>query len=279
MKLRTLSLLILPICAATFVVAQLNAPKAGIVRYPDGSVHTVFGLPANYVVDPAHAATADAVSFSDTAGLIARDGRITLVDGTLKTIAEYDSGEAAPLVNVDGDLNSAVAWLPTRHALLRWNGTAFAITEVNGTGGLAKVTSVRLDRPDTAKLLATNPDSSVSEATISLSQGELTTLDILPGVRGPAFRQHSFVVFRDEHGLEIATSTAIVRTLPLPPPEFTGDLTFERMSSDSLHLISTGTKQSWVLHLGNSAAPLLYQLPEPPAHSTQTLPVVGEVQK
>ncbi len=276
MKHPSLSSFLLALCAVASLEAQLNAPHVGVVRYPDGAVHAVSGLPANYVVDPAVAGSADSVSFSNSGGLIAKDGRILLVDAAFKTVAEYDTGESAPVVNVDGDLNSAVAWLPSRHALLRWNGGSFVMTEVNGTSALGKVTSVRLADAHTAKLLATNSDGSVSEATVGLPQGELTSLEVLPGVRGPAFRQHSFVVFRDERGLEIANSTAIVQTVPLPAADINVDLTFERMSSDSLHLVSATTKQNWVLHFGNSAASLLFQLPEPPARTAQTLPIPSQ---
>ncbi len=261
MNHRTLVFFTLPFCAAALLHAQINPPKAGVVRFPDGTVHAVYGLPANYIVDGQVLASADAVSFSDLGGMIAKDGRISLVDAAFKTVAEYDSGEAAPLLNINGDLKSAVAWLPTKRALLHWNGTSFVVTEVNGSGILGAVSSVRIAAPNIAKLLATNSDKSVSEAAISLLSGELTSLDTLPGVRGPAFHQQSFVVFPEDQGLAIAGASAVLRTLPLPLT----DLTFERMSSDSLHILSPSTKQNWILHLGAVTPPHLSQLPESPA--------------
>lgn len=260
MKRRSLSLLLLLSGAAVLLDAQLHAPKAGVVRYPDGTVHTVYGLSANYVVDGHPLTSADAASFSDAGGLLANHGKILLTDTGLQTIASFDSGESAPLLNIDGDLKSAVAWLPIQQALLHWNGSALVLTSVHGGTSLGAVTSIRLTRANTAELLVTNRDNTVSQATVALDSGEVTSVEPLPGIRGPAFQQQSFVVFRDERGLEIATSSAVIQTLPLPASA--ARLVFERMSSNAVHLISSASKQSWVLHLGASLAPQLSQLPE-----------------
>jgi hypothetical protein len=81
----------------------------------------------------------------------------------------------------------------------------------------------------------------------------------LPGVTGPAFFQHSFVVFHDRYGLEIASRDGALRTLPVKP----GDLQFDRMSSDWVHISSLGTHQNWILHL-NSTKLELSELPAAP---------------
>lgn len=266
MNRRTVFLFVLSLCAAAFVQGQINAPKVGVARYPDETLHIVYGIPANYIVDGQALASADAASFSDAGGIVAKNGSISLLGPALKTIAEYQSGEAAPLLNIDGNLNSAIVWLPKQRALLRWNGTSFVLTQVNGLSASAAVSSVYLAGANTVKLLLANPEATASEASISLDSGELTSLDALPGIRAPAIRQQSFFVFRDDHGLAIATSTAVIETFPLPGLSSKSDLTFERMSSNAVHVMSASTGQNWVLHIGNPISAQLFLLP---GHSTQ----------
>lgn len=270
MHRRTLSLFVLLSCVSVLLHAQLKNPKAGVVRYSDGTLHAVYGLPANYVVDTHTLASADAASFSDAGGITSKNGHILLVNASFATVADYQSGESAPVLNIDGDLKSAVAWLSAQHALLRWSGSSFILTEVNGSGAFGPVTSLHLTPANTAKLLFTNSNnSSVSEATVALDSGEVTSVETLSGIRGPAFQQQSFVVFHDERGLAIATSTAIIQTFPFSVA-LDDDVTFERMSSDALHVTSRATGQNWILHLGASVTPHLSQLPS--AAPSRTLP-------
>lgn len=272
----TLFLSVLPFCVSFLLEAQLNTPNAGIVRYQDGTIHRVLGLPANYVVDGTALDSADHVSFSDAGGILAKDGRIRLVDSAFKTLAEYDSGDPAALVNIDADLQSAVAWLPTHRRLLYWNGTSFSSTEVKGSDGLGSVTSLWITGR-TAKLLATGRDGGVLEANVSLDSGELISIEGLPGVHSPAFRQQALLVFHDHNGLSIANSSATIRTFPVPA----GDLIFERMSSDTLHLMSPLTQQNWLLRLsssGPSSTPGsiggdLFLLPAISAHASLASPI------
>ena len=104
-------------------------------------------------------------------------------------------------------------------------------------------------------------EGNVSEITISLDTGRLTSLKFLPGIRGPAFLQQSLVLFRDKQGLAIEAPDGSRRTVSVPARDFT----VERMSSDWLHLTSPSTQQSWVLHLNSSAL----QLSEMPVSKTE----------
>ena len=238
--------------------AQVDTPNVGVARYSDGSVHSVFGLHANLIVGKQATGPADAISFSNSAGLISKNGRIQLFGPGLKLVTEYDSEETAPLLNVDDDLNTAIAWLPAHHALLRWTGKAFELKEVSPGSFAGQVSSVRLQNPQTAALLVTGSEGAVSEAAVSLETGNLVSFNILPGVTGPAYFQCSYLVFHDERGLEIASRDGAVRTLPLPE----NDLAFERMSSDWLHISSLRTGQSWILHLSSTKLELS-ELPTP----------------
>ena len=270
MKPRIAISFLLPMCLAAHLHAQLNTPKVGIVRYSDNSLHLVSGLRDDFIVSEQALGSANLASFSDSGGLIAKTGRIELIGPDSSVIAEYDSAESAPVLNMDGSLTSAVAWLPTSHTLVHWNGSLFVKTAVL-TNLPGPVTAVRIDSPTTAKLLVTENGGEVSEATISLEYGSLIALDLVPAATGAAFAQSSFVLFHDEHGLEIATRSGALRTLSLTAP----DLTIERMSSDWLHLASATAKQDWILHLTPTALELS-ELPAPSAthlaSSTSSLP-------
>lgn len=247
---------ILALCLAATLQAQINAPKVGVARYSGGQVRTIYGLEANFIVGEQMSTMADAISFSDSGGLISRGGHILLTARDASVIADYDSGETAPVLNLDGALATAIAWLPTHHALLHWNGKSFVLMPVT-SGIFEKVTSLRMLSPNSARLLLATADS-ILEATISLDTGFLISINPLPDVRGPAVQQHSFLVFHDQQGLEIAAADGTLRTLSLPE----SDLTIERMSSDWLHLSSATTKRDWALHLTNTAVHLS-QLPAP----------------
>ncbi len=261
MRTRVVFFLVVSVCPAAWLEGQINAPKVGIARYSDNSVHAVFGVHDDFVISTQAMGSADGISFSDSGGLLAKNGRIQLIGPSAAVVAEYESGESTPLVNVDGDLTSAIAWLPSRHSLLHWNGRSFVLTEVASAlpGG---VTSLHVENGSTAQLLVNEKGGVVSEAAISLESGYLLSLKVLPGVVGPAFRQYSSVLFHDERGLEVVSGGDAPHTLPLSAT----DLTVERMSSDWLHLASATSKQNWILHLSRSAIELS-ELPALPARS------------
>ena len=93
---------------------------------------------------------ANSVSFSDSGGLVSRAGKIDLVDANAKVIASFASDEAAPVLNMDGALTTAIAWLPSSHSILYWNGKDFAHAEANLAG---EVTGIQVTEPDKARLL------------------------------------------------------------------------------------------------------------------------------
>ncbi len=273
MKRRTLFFFALPCCTAALLDAQVSAPKIGFARYADSTVHAVYGVQSAFVVSDKPVGVADAASFSDYGGLLSTNGRIQLLDRAASLIAEYDSGESRPVLGIDGDLTSAIAWLPGRHALLHWNGKSLAIIQTND--GLEQVTSVRVQSATSAKLLISERGGAVSEAVVSLETGNLVSMTLLPGVQAPAYQQNSFVLFQDANGLEIQSPAGeALRTFPLSA----GDVRFERMSSEWLHLSSRTTKQNWVLHLTKRGAQLA-ELPETAARSTAASPIQQETTK
>jgi hypothetical protein len=115
--------------AALLLEGQVAAPRIGIVRYSDGSVWTLNGLRANFIVGSRLFQSTTTVSFSDEAGLVAVPGEIDLVnlDGTV--VGRYPTDEAQPALNIAAGVLSARIWLPSKGTLLRWDGTSFVAAE------------------------------------------------------------------------------------------------------------------------------------------------------
>lgn len=260
MKLHILALGAVSTCLAGWLYAQVSAPQLGIVRYADNTVRPIYGVQENLIVGKQTFPFADAVSFSDSGGLVAVKGHIQLISRRGSVLSEYYANERKPLLDIDGALTTAIAYLPSRDALLHWSGKSFILTQLEKGSFSGMATSVQMQGARAARLLATTARGNVSEITISLDTGQLTSEKFLPGIRGPAFLQQSFVLFLDKEGLEVEAPNGNRRTLSLPSRDFT----VERMSSGWLHLTSPSTKQCWVLHL-NSAVLQLSELPVPPA--------------
>ncbi len=241
--------IILPVLAAGILYAEVGAPQIGVVRYSDGSVRAVYGLAANFIIAGKPFASADAVSFSDRAGLLAKNGTIQLVKADGATLAKYESNESKPVLNVDGDAESAIAWLPSEHALLRWTNAGFRLYPLAPLDG--RVTSLKADGPDRAQLWILNNDGSTSRATATLSTGELVSVDAIPGASGPAFAQQSALISHERGGLAIETANGLRQTVSVP-----SDVVIERMSSGWLHLSSASTNQDWALRVAGSEVEL-----------------------
>jgi hypothetical protein len=94
-------------------------------------------------------------------------------------------------------------------------------------------------------MLLMNSDGSAFEGTVSLQSGELLSLQSLPGVRGPAFWQGSFLFFQDANGLEAVSPKGAAQKIAVSAK----DLSFDHISSTSVLLTSQSENRAWVLHL------------------------------
>jgi hypothetical protein len=203
--------LFLPLTALV-LMAQVNAPTIGIARLADGNVRALSGLPENLVLTPHSFGVFDAASFSDSAGLVAKNGLIQLVTPSFQVLGEYASAEQHPVLNVDSGAMSAIAWLPSSHSIVYWNGTQFVTALVESVGQTFQATAIRLTG-NTAQMLLTGTDNAVFAANISLSSGELVSISALPGIRGPAFWQGTDVLFVSENQLRVAAANGTIRSL------------------------------------------------------------------
>jgi hypothetical protein len=244
------------ICVIAFA-GQVMTPRIGFAHYADGSLRAVSGVASAFVVSDALLRGADAASFSDAGGLISGSGKIQLVDSSLAVIAEYGSAETNPVLNVDGPLDGAVAWLPSSHVLLHWTGTEFRATSIDDSS-VDRVLSVRMKDTATAEFLIAAAKEGVLRAEISLETGAVRSINVVPGVTGSAFLQQGFVISQDQNGLQVLSASGRIQTIP-----FAGrDLRFERMSANWVHIVSTATHQDWALHVGSRITDLS-ELPTP----------------
>ena len=240
--------------------AQINVPKIGIARYPDGSFHSVQGLPANMIVADMPLDAAEAASFSDSGGLIAENGTIRLLSPSCSVLAEYAAGER-PLLAITGDLTSALAWLPNAHTLLHWNGAAFDSVQLMESDIEGTVTDLQPSGSKLVRLIVRHADESVSGVTVSLRTGNLVSSEPLTGVRGYAFGQQFLIVYVSGKQLVADNLRGYRRTVAFPA----ADVLIERMSNNWLHLYSPSLRQNWALRITQSDLDLsmLPGLPEP----------------
>ena len=257
MNRHTLVSIALLLSGAASVRAGINAPQVGITRHSDGTVHSLYGLHANFIYGRQMFSLAQAASFSDQAGLLSVRGQIELISPSGVVLATIKANEPSPVLNVDGDVNSAIAWLPSQKALLFKTDSSFDLVAV-GDAFSGTVTSLSR-RGSSARLFVNAADSSVSQIDIDLNSGNITNLQPIPSASGPVFAQQSFLIFHDDAGLEIMAPDNSIRTLPLAAT----DLTVERLSSAWLHLHSESLGRDWALHLDSTAVELS-ELPAPP---------------
>lgn len=226
------------------LLAQVSVPKVGTARYPDGSLHAVQGLPLNLIVADLPLDSVEAASFSDSGGFVSQNGALRLLASNFSVVAQYSAGEK-PLLSIDGELTTALAWFPNAHRLIHWNGSKFDELSVADGDIEGRVTAIQSAGPRQARLLVLHADDSVSAVTISLRNGNLVTSEALPGVRGYAFGQGFFVVYASDKELVVDNLRGYRRSIVIPAQDFVID----RMSSNWLHIFSPSLQQNWALHL------------------------------
>ena len=256
------------VSASSLVFAQVTAPVAGLVRYGDHSVHIVYGLPGNFVVAPSTFQSATALSCASSACLVANNNVLSLLrsDGSVAGTHELDG--TAPVLSLEDDPLSALAWIPAEHVLLRWSGQKFFSLPIDPAAIGGTVTSLARAGHQLASLLVTQPDRTVSRVQVSLANGAIISSDLLPGVRGPAFEIDGRVLWMDDEGLVLQdASSRVIEILPVSgnrPSEVAIDFTCERMSSGWVHLFLPSNVSDWALRL-NGQQFSLTRIPAPPS--------------
>jgi hypothetical protein len=238
-----------PLLLSGLLNAQLSVPKLGFARFSDGSIHAVHGLAANLIVDPRPSSAADGASFSDFGGLASANGLIQIMDADGVVLREYESGETQPILNMDSSLQSAVAWLPSRHLLLGWDGAAFTKTAVDDSSFGGKVAFVKLASGKVVELFVERADSSVAKVSVSLTAGRVMSSDAQPGGHGAVFVQQDWVLSQSGRGLTAELPNGNRQAIELSKePLPADDLTIERMSNDWLHISSRSTGTHWAVY-------------------------------
>ncbi len=252
--------LLLSLALASTLDAQVSAPSPGLARNGAFPIQTIYGVAGSLVANPSMLGSADALAFADCFGIIAAGGQVKLLRSNGSDLGHFETRENHPVLNLDSDPASAVAWLPASHSLLWWVNNQWQQAAIDGLPEGAAVTSLARDSADSARLILSQTGSSALAVTISLPQASVTSIDLLPGVRGPAFQFGSKLIWADEQGLVIASAAGPVEhTLPLPAA---GLFSAERMSSQWVHLyFPAGGGTHWALHLGDK--PTLSRIPMP----------------
>ncbi len=252
--------LLLSLALASTLGAQVSAPIPGFARNGALPIKTIYGVAGSLVANPSMLGSADALAFADRFGIIAAGGEVKMLRSNGSDLGHFETRENHPVLNLDSDPASAVAWLPESHSLLFWNNNQWQQVAVEGLPEGATVTSVTRDSANSSRLLLTQTDASVLAVTIALPQGSVISIDLLPGVRGPAFQFGSKLIWANEQDLDIGSpSGAVEHTLPLPAA---GVFSAERMSSQWVHLyFPAGGGTHWALHLGDK--PTLSRIPMP----------------
>jgi len=253
------------LCGQIVAAHQLSSPRVGAVRYVDGSVYLLYGLPNNYVLGPRVLDGVDAASFSEGGGIVAQKGTLTLLGSDFSPIGTFEAGESKPLLGINDNPSTAIAWLPAVQKLVHWNGQAFVSVSVPDLSREGEISFVSKRDPKVAFLLLHSSSGSVSEVSISLQTGQVLSAATVVGVQGPSFQHRSSIVSLDYRDLVIATpSNGNTRRFPLNAD----DLRMEQASSDCLHISSPATRRNWVLHFHNGDFDVA-ELPSPSARVTK----------
>jgi len=260
MKLPPLLAICLGATACIPANCQLATPSVGYVRYPSGDVRSIYGLQGNYIVGDSVLSSGEAASFSEAGGLILRSGTLVLVDSKFATVATAEVHESAALLRIDGSPETAVAWLPGSRALVHWNGKSLATASLSSIGEGATVTSVRKLDANTASLLVSKPDGTLTRNRISLRTGELKSSQPVAATCNSSWEDGSRILCFSDRKFSILSPVGdILQALPLPVD---GNVAMEQASARCLHVSGKPPGEDWLLHLDDKDLQL-YQLPSP----------------
>lgn len=259
MKFYKIVSIVLFLCAPEFLKSQLAAPTVGYVRLANGAAYGVYGLEGNYVLGDSVLGSLQAASFSNQGAFVARPGSLTLLSPDLTAIASWNCEESAPLVHMQGDRTTAIAWLPAAHQMVHWDGQSFQAVDASGFAAAGSVTSINKVDESTASLLVLAADNTVTRYLVSLHDGSVNSSAVLAGVRGRTFEDGPRILWLADHKLTAATHTGDpLKTFQLAA----GDLSIEYAASNCLHLSSKISERDWLLHTTDNDL-RLYELPRP----------------
>jgi hypothetical protein len=267
--------------AQTQATPPLASPQVGVVHCPDGSLRTLYGLPANFLYGSLLGRGINAAAFSNTAGLVFRSGRIEYLatDGT--TLDAYLTDEPNPLLAVGpvnaGGLSSptiALAWLPSTQVLLSWVGGTASPVQVWPSPG--NVISLSPTATGFANLMVATADGGVERLTVSLATGQVVESSTVMGATSVAYQQNGFVLLPVTDGLQVRFPDGHQQLLAIR----TGVLRFEAVSNEWVHLsiprTSSSAESDWLLHLDVAvqaeSSLQLSELPGTPLRTPKILP-------
>jgi hypothetical protein len=234
--------LVLTSLSRTPAKGEIATPRLGAVRCPDGTVRFVFGIPASLLLMPTSLSTAESLASSSRALLISSDGVVRFYDADGSLRAEAPASDPHPVMGVENDLESAVVWLPSTHALMFWNNGEISSTDVAGSLP-GPVLAVRRSG-DIARFLVQD-GAGVSEVAVSTKDGRIESTHLLPGVQWPAIWAGPHVVYMRHDQLVVLNSAGKEFQMELPMP----GMTLQALSEEWVHVSSPDGKCDWAVHI------------------------------
>lgn len=250
---------IVSLCIAPMPLAsQVNAPKAGVVRYRSGSVHPVYGLGSSWVVRAPFVRSAVAAAFSDRFGLVSDGASLSLLKEDFSPLARTSCVESNPVLGISDTSDSAVAWLPSRAVLIAFDGKNFTSIPVIGLEPGVAITAIAKSG-SVVRLLETRPDLTVAVVEVALPTGQVSASREIIEARGRAALHGNYVCSVYESKLHLSPlDNAPALEFPLEG----ADVSFEQASSKSLHITSPAGNRNWIAYSENGHIALA-ELPAP----------------
>lgn len=261
--------------------APLAGPPVGVVHCPDGSLRTIYGLPANLMFGGLLGRGVNAAAFSSTAGLILRAGQIEYLAANGASLGTYVTDESTPLLAVSSTASTdsassaaALAWLPSSHSLVVWRGST--ATQVEAPDLPGQVIALSLSAEGAANLMVATDSGSVEQLTVSLATGQITETLTVEGATGSAYAQNGFLLLPGADGLLVRFPDGHQRVLGIK----TAAVQFEPISDEWVHLSTpksaADSGSHWLLHLDKAAtgdvALQLSELPAAPVRVPKVMP-------
>lgn len=256
--------LVLPLLLSVLVepaFSQISAPQVGLVRYADGGVYRVTGVPGNYIIGDRLFDAVEALNFSEAGGLMLRSRSLLLLDANASVIASYAAGAGKAVVGVQKKLDSSIAWLPSSNTIVHWDGATFHALAVPDGSMTGEVLSINKTASETALLIVRQPGGNVEEETVSLLTGIVLARSVIADPTADIFRSGDLTVTIQTDQLVLSSlATGIGSAVPIRAK----NVQFERMSGTCLHLHSASSGRNWILQTTGDQ-PSLFELPPPPA--------------
>jgi hypothetical protein len=237
--------------AAALAQPAITPPAMGIVRDSSGSLHTMLGVPGNFVaLDDIGISNAVSAAFSGSAGLVKTDSELLVLDAAGQIANRYDAPPDRALLAFDR--RGAPALVYYSGTLLRFDNNE--LKPVNWTGDAI---SIGMVGPQSAVVVLRRGDQLWS-VRITLATGDVESETAIVDAASPLFLlPDAGLLFTRDNNIVVRDSNGVER---LAPAGFEVDF-FEAMGRDWIAVRETAGGRLFALRIAPQSLDL-YQLPE-----------------